>query len=166
MEEIYSKLDKETKIPKFIKVRQNFNQDSIIDLEEVLREKLNIFGIESHIKRGMTVAITAGSRGIKDIDLILRSIVKSVKDIGAKPVIVPCMGSHGGATASGQIKVLEELNITEGSIGAPVKSSLEVINIGTTKKGIPVYVDKYAFDSDAIIIANRIKPHTDFKGRF
>ena len=111
----------------------------------------------------MQVAITAGSRGISDIDNILRSLVKILKDAGASPFIVPAMGSHGGATAEGQVEILRSLGVTEESVGAPIKSSMEVVELGETESGVPVYMDRIAHEADGVVIVGRIKQHTDFR---
>jgi hypothetical protein len=111
-----------------------------------------------------SIAITAGSRGISNIAFILKVIVETLKGRGLSPFLVPAMGSHGGATAKGQVEVLEHLGITEQSIGAPIRSSMEVEYIGKTDEDIPVYMDQQAFHADGIIVVNRIKAHTAFRG--
>ena len=136
------------------------------NIEKRVNGLLDLFDIQKKIRRGERVALTAGSRGIKDKPKILRIIVERLKDLGASPYIVPCMGSHGGATAEGQVEVLESLGITEQSVGAPIVSSIEVQSIGKTKFGTPVLIDKNILKADKIIVVNRIKLHTDFKGEF
>jgi hypothetical protein len=101
---------------------------------------------------------------VANIDRILKHLVAALKDLGAKPFLIPTMGSHGGGTAQGQLEVLKSLNITEESIGAPIHSSMDVAEIGRSRFGFPVYVDKYALKADGIIVMNRIKPHTEFEG--
>jgi len=110
------------------------------------------------------IAITAGSRGINNMPLVLRTLVEELKKRGAKPFLVPAMGSHGGASAEGQIEVLRTLGITPETIGAPIESSMEVEQIGITEHDIPVYVDKKAVQADGIVVVNRIKAHTEFSG--
>jgi len=136
------------------------------NIEKRVNALLDLFDIQKKIRRGERFALTAGSRGIKDKPKILRIIVQRLKDLGASPYIVPCMGSHGGATAEGQVEVLESLGITEQSVGAPIVSSIEVQSIGKTKFGTPVLIDKNILKADKIIVVNRIKLHTDFKGEF
>ncbi len=114
-------------LPKVVKVRQDFPRPRVEDVGEALREQCRGDEISSRIESGMQVAITAGSRGISDIDNILRSLVEILKDAGASPFIVPAMGSHGGATAEGQVEILSSLGVTEESVGAPIKSSMEVV---------------------------------------
>ena len=134
------------------------------NIEKRVDELLDQFGLSQKVKKGERIGLTAGSRGIKDKPKVLKTIVSRLKDLGASPFIVPCMGSHGGATAEGQIEVLESLGITEKSVGAPILSSVEVEEIGRTKFGTPVLVDKNLLGADKIIVVNRIKPHTDFEG--
>ena len=129
-----------------------------------VRELLDRFELSKKVKKGERIGLTAGSRGIKDNPKVLEAIVSHLKDLGAAPFLVPCMGSHGGATAEGQLEMLESLGITEKSIGAPILSSTEVQEIGQTKFGTPVLVDKNLYGADKIIVVNRIKPHTDFEG--
>ncbi|MBW2308122.1 MAG: DUF2088 domain-containing protein [Deltaproteobacteria bacterium] len=151
--------------PKIVKIRQQLDNTLVGDIDSVIRSELNGANISSRIKPGSRVAITAGSRGITDIVSVLASITRRVKEIGASPFIVPAMGSHGGATAEGQEEVLKEYGITESSVGAPIVSSMEVVQIGETPSGIPVSIDKNANGADHIIAVNRIKPHTEFEGQ-
>jgi hypothetical protein len=147
------------RLPKVVKVRQDFPRPRVEDVRGALREQ----EIESRIEPGMRVAITAGSRGISGIDEILRSLVEILKDAGAEPFIVPAMGSHGGATAEGQVEILRSLGITEESVGAPIKSSMEVVELGETESGVPVFMDRIASEADGIVVVGRIKQHTDFR---
>lgn len=118
------------------------------------------------IRRGSRIAITCGSRGIDHYVPLLKTVVDFVKEQGGQPFLVPSMGSHGGATAQGQILVLEKYGITEQTIGAPIISSMEVKKLGTTPQGLGVYIDKNAYEADGIILFNRVKPHTSFRGRY
>lgn len=113
---------------------------------------------------GKTVALGAGSRGVASINLIVKTLVEEVKKLGAEPFVFPAMGSHGGGTGPGQKEVLESLGITEAYIGCPIKSSMETVELGRSPSGLPVYLDKNASQADAIIITNRIKAHTNFRG--
>lgn len=152
-------------IPKMIRIRQRFNDDKIEDLANVLNKELQKPGGMDQILPGQHTAIAVGSRGITNIDQVTKQVIEAVKAKGAQPFIVPCMGSHGGATAKGQIEVLEHLGISEASMGAPIRSSMEVIQLDELDNGLPVYVDKIASEADAIIVINRIKPHTAFRGK-
>jgi hypothetical protein len=116
------------------------------------------------IEKGARLAITAGSRGIANIDRILRCLVAFFKAKGAEPFLVSAMGSHGGGTARGQREVLESMNITEATMGVPIVVSMEVVEIGRSSFGFPVLVDKHAAEADGIVVVNRIKPHTEFEG--
>jgi hypothetical protein len=149
-----------------VPVKQHFNTNPIQDIPAKVRSELS--GIQPHkiIARGNTVAIAAGSRGIANLAVIIAEIVRELKKIGAKPFIVPAMGSHGGATPEGQKKILEHYGITKKTMGVPVKSSLSVVQVGSTSEGIPVYLDRNASKADHIVVVNRVKPHTDFKGKF
>jgi hypothetical protein len=152
------------KYPLMIRIKQNFNTNSIKDIRAAVRSELARIKLLEIIAPGNSVAITAGSRGIANIATILAEIVRELKKIGAKPFIVPAMGSHGGATDEGQKKILEHYGVTEEATGAPIKSSMEVVEIGITPDGVPVLMDRNASQADHIIVFNRVKPHTDFKG--
>jgi hypothetical protein len=149
--------------PKVVKIRQKFPRPRVENVEEALREQLGRGEISSTIGPGMSVALTAGSRGIAQIDEILRSLVAMLKEVGAEPFIVPAMGSHGGATAEGQVEILESLGVTEESCGAPIRSAMEVVELGETERGVPVYMDRIASEADGVVLVNRIKAHTDFR---
>jgi hypothetical protein len=150
--------------PKIFKIRQKAKAPKLRDVERELKRKLEGFEPIRSIRQGERVGLTAGSRGIKDKFKVLKVLVGHLKAIGASPYLVPCMGSHGGGTAEGQIDVLKNLGIMEESIGAPILSSMDVEEIGRTRLGFPVLVDKHLCQADKIIVVNRIKPHTDFKG--
>jgi len=161
---IFEQLVQDIKLPKMSRIRQKFLRPVLEDVSGVIREQLQREGVLDRIKNGDKVAITAGSRGIENFAAIVRELVTVLKERGAKPFLVPAMGSHGGATAEGQTAVLRCLGITEETVGAKICSTMEVVRIGTTDKGIPVCFDKYAYDADATIVINRIKPHTCFRG--
>jgi hypothetical protein len=149
--------------PRVVKIRQKFPRPRVENVEAALREQLGRGEISSTIRPGMSVALTAGSRGIAQIDEILRSLVGILKEMEAEPFIVPAMGSHGGATAEGQVEILKSLGVTEESCGAPIRSSMEVVEIGETGRGVPVYMDRVASEADGVVLVNRIKAHTDFR---
>lgn len=148
-------------LPKVVKVKQHFSGPVVEDVDATVSAQLST--VLSGEMSGMRIAITAGSRGIANIHRIIRATVQYLKMNGAEPFIIPAMGSHGGATAEGQIEVLESLGITEAFCGAPIQSSMEVVEIGQTDQGVPVYVDKHAWQADAIVLMGRVKVHTDFK---
>ena len=153
------------KYPRMVPVRQHFETRPIDDIPAKVREELTRIEPQKIIARGETVAISAGSRGIANLATVLGEIVRELKEIGARPFIVPAMGSHGGATAEGQKQILEHYGITKENMGVPVKTSMKVVQIGSTPDGIPVYLDRYASKAAHIVVVNRVKPHTDFKGK-
>ncbi len=116
------------------------------------------------VTRGARVAITAGSRGIRDLPAVLAATVAAVREAGGDPFIAPCMGSHGGATAEGQRAVLERLGVTAQSVGAEVVSSMDVVPVGESAFGVPVWASRDLAAADGVIVVNRVKPHTDFHG--
>jgi hypothetical protein len=149
--------------PKVVKVRQTFPRPRVGDVEGTVREQLRREEIASAVRPGMSVAVTAGSRGIARIDEVLRAVIDGLKEMGAEPFIVPAMGSHGGATAEGQVEILASLGVTEEFCGAPIRSSMETVEVGETGRGIPVFMDKIASEADGVVVVNRIKAHTDFR---
>lgn len=153
-------------LPKIVKAEQHFDLAHMTNIEEYIKENLkNVEGYRN-IKPGESIAVTSGSRGINAIDTITKTICDMVKEKGAHPFIVPAMGSHGGATAEGQLGMLEVIGITEETMGVPIKSSMEVVQIGEIMNSRPVYLDKYANEADGIIVINRIKAHTSFRGDY
>lgn len=165
---IVSKLLEDICIPKMFKVRQVFPRPVIQpeEIPEVVKRELSQERFSNQIKPGMNIAITAGSRGIANIAIIIKAIVDFVASKGAKPFVVPAMGSHGGATAEGQLEVLAGYGITEEYLGCPIKSSMEVKMIGLTEDGREVVIDRNAAEADGIIISCRIKPHNAFRGKY
>jgi len=151
--------------PKFAKIRQKFEAESIKDIPATIAEQFNHVQADEKIKPGMEIAITCGSRGIANIPLIVKSVADEIKKRGATPFIIPAMGSHGGATAEGQVEMLAGLGVTPESTGCEIRSSMDVEEVGLTSDGIPVYVDKHAYNADGIIVMGRVKPHTDFKNK-
>jgi len=162
--DIISELLREIQLPKMVKVRQKFRTPQIADVAGEVRKAIKEAGVLSRINEEDRVAIAVGSRGIADLPTLVRETVAAVKEAGGNPFIVPAMGSHGGATAEGQIDVLLQLGISEEAVGAPIRSSMEVIKLDELPNGLPVYIDKLAYESDKIIVINRIKPHTAFRG--
>jgi hypothetical protein len=149
--------------PRMVEARQVIDQPRLDDYITEIRRQLNSKGLAKRVRKGQRIAITAGSRGIANIPEILRTVVEEVKTAGGEPFLIPAMGSHGGATAQGQVETLRSLGITEESVCAPIVSSMEVDKIGEIN-GTPVYVDRNALRANGIIVVGRVKPHTDFKG--
>ncbi len=153
-------------LPRMLPIRQKF---SVTEIADIAAEMKRLFSREEKMKaiqKGARIAVAAGSRGIHSIDKIVRALIDELTLRGARPFIVPAMGSHGGATAEGQRKVLAGFGITEGTMGVPVVSSMEVEQIGKLANGTPVYLDREALKSDGIIVVNRVKPHTAFKAEY
>ncbi len=165
---LVSKLLADVHIPRMFKVKQIFPRPVIKpeDIPNVIRRELSQGKFSRKIKPGMNIAVTAGSRGIANVAIITKAIVDFVSSRGAHPFVVPAMGSHGGATAEGQLELLESYGITENFLKCPIKSSMEVSVIGTLKDGRKVVIDKNAAQSDGIIISCRIKPHNAFRGKY
>ncbi len=153
-------------LPKLVPIRQKFKALKLENISMAVDMEFSKEVIKNSIRPGSKIAIAVGSRGIVNLEEIVRQTVINLKRLGAKPIIIPAMGSHGGATPEGQIKVLKEYGITEEKVGAPVVSSMETQKIAETEHGVPVYFDKNAYQCDGVIVVNRIKPHTDFKGSF
>jgi hypothetical protein len=149
--------------PKMYRVRQKFDDAKVENLGQAVEAELRKLSLTS-VRPGQRVAITGGSRGIANIADILKAVVEHIKSFDAQPFIFPAMGSHGGATAEGQVAVLEQLGITESYLNAPVLSSMDVAEIARTADDVPVYVDQNALAADHIVVINRIKSHTKFKG--
>ena len=150
--------------PRIFRVRQKFNCDAIADIPSVVEEQLISLRLSDRIKSGESVAITAGSRGIRNIATVITSIVQHVTNLNAIPFIVPAMGSHGGGTVKGQLEVLESYGITEANCGCEIRAGMETKIVCQANEGFPVHFDRHAADADHVIVCNRIKPHTDFTG--
>jgi hypothetical protein len=148
-------------LPKMLRLRQTFPRPRITDLPAAVARALQAARLP--VKRGDTVAVGAGSRGIASIDAAVGATVRYLLDLGARPFVFPAMGSHGGGTAEGQLSVLEHYGITAATMGCPVRATMDVLQVGETL-GLPVWLDRYAAEADWIGLVNRIKPHTDFKG--
>ncbi|MDO4268350.1 MAG: lactate racemase domain-containing protein [Eubacteriales bacterium] len=163
-----SELLKDIPVPAMFHARQTFPKEHIepADIPAAVRREMTRPEIAGRVKPGMRIAITAGSRGIRNVDIITKAVVDMVKELGADPFIVPAMGSHGGATAEGQLEVLASYNITEETMGCPILSSMEVVELGCSERGKMVYLDKNAYNADGIIISCRLKPHNAFRGPY
>jgi hypothetical protein len=153
------------KLPRICLVKQNLPDRSIHDIPTETREQLELADFASRVRPGARVAVGAGSRGIASIATVVRAVVDYWKEHGARPFIFPAMGSHGGATAEGQASVLAHYGIAEESMGCPIVSSLEVVSTGRTPEGIETFMDRQAYQSDGVLMVNRVKWHTDFGGK-
>lgn len=157
-----------TPLPRMFRVRQNFPRDRIAPeaIPGMIDSLLGQDGLATTVRPGMRVAITAGSRGIANAAAIIRSLAGFISSRGASPFVVPAMGSHGGATAEGQVELLAELGITEESVGCPIISSMETVKVGVTETGVDVFMDRNAAEADGVVVFCRVKPHTDFRGPY
>ncbi len=163
---VIEKLVDPIKIPPMLKIRQHFPRPVVKDVVRAVREELNRPEIIATIKPGMKVALTGGSRGVANIAVIIREVASFLKAHGAEPFIIPAMGSHGGATAAGQVELLASYGITEENCGCPIRATMDTVKIGYTAEGMPVYIDRYAYEADGIIPINRVKPHSAFRGKY
>ncbi len=151
-------------LPKMTRIRQAFEAPVLANLPAAIHAELDRINASAIVNPGETVAVTAGSRGVANVAAAVKATIDYLKALGADPFVVPAMGSHGGATAEGQRAVLEHYGITETTVGAPVKATMDVVELGKTADGLPVYFDRYAAEADHVIPLNRIKAHTDFNG--
>jgi hypothetical protein len=149
--------------PKMFRMKQELLGPMVTDIPAAVRETMQSLSLKEKVKPGQTVAITSGSRGVANIATITKAVVDELKALGLEPFICPTMGSHGEATAEGQLKILEHYGITEATMGCPMKSSMEVVEIGKVK-GTTVFCDKNAWGADHIVVIGRVKAHTDFDG--
>ena len=161
-----SRLLKDVRLPRMFHAAQRFADTHIKreEIEAAIFHEISRSGMALRIRPGMRVAITAGSRGIRNVDEITRSIAAFVKSRGAIPFIVPAMGSHGGATAEGQTELLAGYGITPDAMGCEILSSMETVLLGYSDLGKPVYMDKNAYEADGVILSCRLKPHNAFRG--
>ncbi len=157
---------KPVKLPRMVRVRQKFDETKIEDVAAAVRAELERDEIKSSIKPGMRVCLPCGSRGVDNIALILKTIADFVKEQGATPFIIPAMGSHGGALAEGQLKIVNDFGATEEYCGCEIISCMDTVEIGKTPEGQSVFIDKYAAEADAMVVVGRIKPHTAFRGEY
>ncbi len=150
-------------LPRLIRIKQQLEGPTLTDIPAAVRNSVQRLRLEERVKSGQSVAVTSGSRGVANIATITKAVVDELLSLGLAPFIVPAMGSHGEATAEGQKKVLEHYGVTELAMGCPIRSSMEVVEIGRTK-GTTVYCDKNAWEADHIVVINRVSPHPDFSG--
>ncbi len=153
-------------IPLVAPLRQTATQPAIADVAAEVRQQWRQSRVAGRIRRGSRVAVGVGSRGIANFSTIVRATLDSLRDLGTQPFVVAAMGSHGGATAAGQRALLADYGISEQALGVPVKTDMTAVRIGTNSWGEPVWWDKNALEADAVVTVSRIKPHTDFRGRF
>jgi hypothetical protein len=153
-------------IPRLVKIRQVFERPVIADVASAFRERLVRSRGPDSVRPGMRVGVGVGSRGIANQPVMVRILIDHLKARGARPFIFPAMGSHGGATAEGQQELLARMGISEQTMGAPVRATMDVVDMGTAENGLTVWFDAYAAAADGIVLLNRIKPHVSFRGRY
>jgi hypothetical protein len=150
--------------PPLARVRQSIPQPKVEDVPGTVCRLIHASRLRERIKPGGTIAVGIGSRGIHGIAVVAKAIVDTLREMKYKPFIVAAMGSHGGATAEGQRELLAGYGVTPESMGVPVKTDMDSVVLGTNPVGLPIYFDKNAYQADGIVLANRVKPHTDFRG--
>ncbi len=163
-----SELLRNIAVPRMFHAEQTFESEHILpeDIHDIVFRELGQEAFAARVRPGMRIAITAGSRGIRNVDIITKAIADYVKSRGAATFIVPAMGSHGGATAEGQLEILAGYGITEKTMQCPILSSMETVELGLSERGRMVYLDKNAYEADGIIISCRLKPHNAFRGKY
>ena len=150
--------------PLLFPVRQQVRGPLVDDVAAEVTAGLEQLGLDARVARGASVAVGVGSRGIADIATAVPALVAHLRSIGAEPFIVPAMGSHGGGSAAGQEQTLADRGITEATAGCPVRSSMDVVEVGRSPLGFPLLVDAHAAAADHVVVCNRVKPHTIFTG--
>ncbi|MCB2148952.1 MAG: nickel-dependent lactate racemase [Deltaproteobacteria bacterium] len=155
---------KNLNFPDMLLIRQKFHVPPPVDPQAAVDRALA--GISEDLKAlsGLRVAVCLGSRGIDGIVPVARHVVKRIRAAGADVFVMPAMGSHGGATAKGQVEVLAHRGITEASMGCAIIADMETVRLGETADGIPLFINRLAHEADALCLINRVKPHTNFIG--
>ncbi|MCI1931558.1 MAG: nickel-dependent lactate racemase [Clostridia bacterium] len=153
-------------MPKMVRIKEKYEDDKIDDVRAHIESEMDNLEIDKAALKGKSIAITVGSRGIPSLPVLVKSICDKLKEWGAKPFIIPAMGSHGGGTAEGNLEVINGYGITEEAMEVPIKASMDVVLVGQMEDSAhtPIYCDKYAAEADGIVLFNKVKPHTDFKG--
>jgi hypothetical protein len=153
--------------PPIARVRQSFeHQPEVADVPAAVAGAIRSSRIVERVRPGGRVALTVGSRGIAGIDRLARAAVAALRGLGFDPFVVAAMGSHGGGTAEGQRALLAGFGVTEAVVGCPIVCDMDTVTLGTNSFGLPIHFDKNAFESDGIVLLNRVKPHTSFTGRY
>ncbi len=149
-------------LPRVRRIRQKFDARREVPIREAVAREMKV--LDGRIRPGQTVAVGVGSRGVARIAEIARAAIDELKARGARPFVVPAMGSHGGGTPGGQLAILEGYGVTPGSMGVPFRSEMETVQVGVTPGGFPVNLSRAAFEADLVFPINRVKVHTDFHG--
>jgi Lactate racemase N-terminal domain len=151
-------------LPRMVTIRQELKRQRLPDPAAELDRQLDVAGIEGWAGAGRMVAVAVGSRTIDRLPEVVSQLVKRLEEMRCDVFIVPAMGSHGGASAEGQARVLDGLGVSEKSTGAPIESSMETVSLGTTTGGVEVFVDRAASRADGVVVVNRVAPHTGYWG--
>ena len=151
-------------LPEMAKVRQMFERHGIDDVAKGVMDELARPDIKAKVKPGAKIAVGVGSRGVANIDVAVKALIASLKELGADPFIFPAMGSHAGGTSEGQEALLAGYGVTEDKMGAPVRATMDTVVVAELEGGTKVHMDKYAHDADGVVLINRVKPHTSFRG--
>ncbi len=162
--DIIERLLADVALPRMVRARQVFADKALPDVAAAVREQMRSPAIASRLRPGASIALGVGSRGLAGLPLLVRTIVEELKHAKTVPFIVPAMGSHGGATAQGQVDLLAALGVTPASAGCEIRSSMETVEIDRLPNGLPVLMDANAMKADGIVVLNRVKPHTSFSG--
>lgn len=162
---VSDRLVKNTRIPQLALAKKPLIDDSLPDVEKAAAEALAQSSMTARIRPGMSVAVGVGSRGVANLPKLVRTTIAWLRDNGAIPFIVPAMGSHGTASAEGQVELLASLGVTEESAGCPIRATMDVVQLGVLPNGLRVYMDAFAQAADAVFVINRVKPHASFKAR-
>ncbi|MEW6261624.1 MAG: hypothetical protein AB1641_00975 [Thermodesulfobacteriota bacterium] len=152
-------------LPSLHRVRQKFSTAREADPAGAIEREFQRLDLKSRVQPGRSVAVAVGSRGINALPLLVATVIRLLKEMGLRPFILPAMGSHGGATGPGQAKLLEHLGVTEESVGAPVVSNMDVVSLGRLANGAEAFLARDALQAGHLLVMNRVKPHTAFRGR-
>ena len=151
-------------LPQMARVRQAFEHHKIDDVAGAVTNERGREDIKAKVKPGAKIAVGVGSRGVANIDVAVKALIASLKELGADPFIFPAMGSHAGGTSEGQEALLAGYGVTEDKMGAPVRATMDTVVVAELEGGTKVHMDKYAHDADGVVLINRVKPHTSFRG--
>ena len=152
------------KLPHIFYVQQTFPRPQVTDISAATNAALHSLHLDQKVSSGQKIGITVGSRGIQNLLPILSTTIAHLRDLGCEPFLLAAMGSHGGGNEKGQKEVLDSLGITEEALGATVLTCADCRIIANTPSGLPVFIVESALTMDGIIVVNRIKTHTSFKG--
>ena len=151
-------------LPQMARVRQAFEHHKIDDVAGAVKNEMGREDIKAKVKPGAKIAVGVGSRGVANIDVAVKALIASLKELGADPFIFPAMGSHAGGTSEGQEALLAGYGVTEDKMGAPVRATMDTVVVAELEGGTKVHMDKYAHDADGVVLINRVKPHTSYRG--